>query len=390
MRRVIGLISFGLFLTAASLAFLPQRGHAADAQEFKIGWALPLTGPVAELAKSYADGVEVAIATINASGGIGGLHARMIMCDTQSQEQQAVICVKKLINDDQVNLMLGATGTPPTLAVIPTIEASGIPMFAIAAGRTTWVPMKKWVFKAIQANDDFAQHQIAFLKKKGWTKVALIRDNGSLGKDISDAFHNFAKQGGVEIIADETMAATDTDVTAQVTRIRAAKPDAILVQGPSMPADVMISKKIVQLGITAPLLVSTNAQLEAFIKLVPEAVEQSLWSSPKMAVKNLPESDPLYPAIKTFTDAYKKMKNGAQPSANAAGVADEILLTQAVGKPLGAKVLDKGALRDAYEGARKVPGLQGFWTFSATDHGTSFADGLIMVKYDKGDWVPVE
>lgn len=388
MRRQIGLTSLALVLVLASAAFLPGRGRAADAQEFKIGWALPLTGPVAELAKSYADGVEVAIAMVNASGGIGGLQARMIMCDTQSQEQQAVICIKKLINDDQVNLMIGATGTPPTLAVIPTIKSSGIPMFAVAAGRTTWVPVKKWVFKAIQANDDFMQLYAIYMKQKGWMKAALIRDNGSLGKDISDAMHNFAKQQGVDIIADETMAATDTDVTAQVTRIRAAKPDVVIVQGPSMPSNVMISKKIVQLGITAPLLISTNAQLEAFIKLVPEAVEQSLWASPKIAIKSLPESDPLYPAIKAFTDTYKKMRNGAQPSANAAGVADEILLTQAVSKSLGAKVLDKAALRDALEGAKKVPGLQGFWTFSATDHGTSFADGLVMVKYDKGEWIP--
>jgi branched-chain amino acid transport system substrate-binding protein len=390
MMRTTGVLMAWTIVATATFGMASVRTLAAEAsdQEFRIGWVLPLTGPVAELAKSYSDGAEVAIAMVNASGGIGGFPARLIMCDSQSQEQQAVICTKKLINEDQVNLMLGATGTPPTLAIIPTIESVGMPLFAIAAGRTTWVPLKKWVFKAIQANDDQLEIQMQFAKKKGWNRAALIRDNGSLGRDISDAAHNYAQKNGIEIVADETMAFTDTDVTAQVTRIRAIKPDVVLVQGPAMPSNVLISKKLVQLGVTAPLIISANAQLEAYVRLVPEAVEQSYWPGSKVTVKNLPESDPLYGPISAFAAQYKKMRNGASPSGNTATVADDILVTQVAGRSLGAKVLDKNALREGLESLDKVAGLQGFWTFSATDHGTSFADGLVMVKYSAGEWVP--
>src|ERR1700722_17958297 len=142
MRKTAVLLAAAI-VAGASLGLGAKSAVAADTQEFKIGWVLPLTGPVAELAKSYADGAEVALAMINASGGIGGLQARMIMCDSQSQEQQAVICAKKLINEDQVNLMLGATGTPPTLAIIPTIESVGMPLFALAAGGPPRGPQQK-------------------------------------------------------------------------------------------------------------------------------------------------------------------------------------------------------------------------------------------------------
>jgi hypothetical protein len=81
------------------------------------------------------------------------------------------------------------------------------------------------------------------------------------------------------------------------------------------------------------------------------------------------------------------MRNGALPTGNSGPVADGILFTQSVGKAIGPKVLDRAALRDAIESANHVAGLQGFWTFSPTDHGTSFVDGLAILKYADGEWV---
>ena len=98
-------------------------------------------------------------------------------------------------------------------------------------------------------------------------------------------------------------------------------------------------------------------------------------------------SDPLYPTISAFLKQYHAMRGAqARPTANTIPVADAILLTAAVTKDMGGKVLDKAALRDAIEGAHGVAGLQGFWTFSPTDHGTSFSDGVVVVRYDNGEW----
>jgi branched-chain amino acid transport system substrate-binding protein len=386
MRRIRHSLAIGI--AAAVFGLLSGRGPAqAQPTEFKIGWVLPLIGPVAETAKAFMDGSEVALAMINDAGGIGGLKARIIICDSQNQEQQAVICTKKLINDDQVNLLLGATGTPPTIAILPTVEAAGIPTFAIAAGSVAWEPVKKWVFKAIAANDDQIPAEMDFLKLRGWTHAALIRDNSVFGKDTSDIVHAMAKQQGVDIVADEIYSPTDTDVTAQVTRLRALNPDIVLNLAQNLTAAVLVSKKIVQLGMKTPIMLGTNNVVDSYARLVPAAVGQSYFAGSKLVLRELPANDKLYGTITAFLKRYKEMRGAdAKPTANTIPVADVLLLTATVAKPLGAKVLDRAALRDAIEGAHGIPGLQGIWTFSPTEHGSSLADGVVVVRYDNGEW----
>jgi len=379
-------LRFGI---AAAMFGLAAGHGTAQTQpgEFKIGWILPLIGPVAETAKAYMDGSEVAIAMINDAGGIGALKARIIICDSQNQEQQAVICAKKLINEDQVNLLLGATGTPQTVAILPTIDAAGIPLFALAGGSVAWEPMKKWVFKSIAANDDQIPAEMDFLVKRGWTNAALIRDNSVFGQSTADTVNQVAKQKGIKIVADEIYAPTDTDVTAQVTHLRALNPDIVLNLAQNLTAAVLVSKKMVQLGMKTPIMLGTNNVVDSYAHLVPAAVGQSYFAGSKMVLRELPATDKLYPAISAFLKRYKEMRGPtAQPTANTIPVADVLLLTASVAKPLGAKALDRAALRDAIEGAHGVVGLQGIWTFSPTEHGTSLADGVVVVRYDNGEW----
>jgi len=373
-----------LALAATGQATRPTYGQA---NEFKIGWVLPLVGPVAETAKAFMDGAEVALAMVNDAGGIGGLKARLVICDSQGQEAQAVLCTKKLIEQDQVNLLFGATGTPQTVAVLPTVDTAGIPMFAVAAGRVTWAPVKKWVFKCLAANDDQIPAEMQFAAAKGWRKAALIRDNTAFGNDTADAVKSVAANTGMQIIVDEIYSPTDTDVTAQLTRIRALHPDIVLNLAGGLTTAVMISKKIVQLGMKTPIMLGTNNVVDAYAQLAPTAIGQSYFAGSKLVLSGIPKNDPLYPTISTFLKQYHAMRGAAaKPTANTTPMADAILLTAAVTKGMGTKVLDKAALRDAIESAHRVAGLQGFWSFSPTDHSTSFADGVVVVRYDNGEW----
>jgi len=378
VRRWLQLVGVALCLA------LPAR---AQESEFKIGWILPQVGPVAETAKAYVDGGEVAMAMINDSGGIGGMKARLIICDSQNLEQQAVLCAKKLINDDKVNLLLGANGTPQTVAILPTVEAAQIPLFALAGGKVAWEPVKKWVFKSIAANDDQIPAELDYALARGWKRAALIRDNSVFGTDTSKTMQAIAQQKGVQIIADEVYAPTDNDVTAQVTRLRTLNPDIILNIAQNLTAAVMVSKKVVQLGMATPIMLGTNNVVDSYATLVPAAVGQSYFAGSKLVLADLPQSDKLYPTIHAFLTRYHAMRGpDAKPTANTIPTADALLFVQQVAKPMGDKVLDKAALRDAIEAAKGVAGLQGFWTESPTDHGTSFADGVVVVQYDHGEW----
>ena len=374
-----------IYAACAVLAsFAP--GAAQAQSEFKVGFVLSQIGPLAELAKTYLDGAEVGVAMVNDTGGIGGLKVRLIACDAQGQEPQAVICAKKLINDDKVNLMIGATGTPQTMAIIPTVESAGVPLFGMGAGRVIWEPVKKWVFKSFPSNDDQIPAELNYAKKKGWNRVALLTDNTSFGKDTVEMTREVVKKNGMELVAEESYAPSDTDITAQVTRVRAANPDVVLNLAGTIPLGILVAKKATQLGMKTPLVQGMNFVVENYPSMVPQAIDQSYFAGSKMMV-DLPPSDPLYANITVFRKKYAAMRGAsAKPNGNTITVPDILLMVQKVTQGMGAKVLDPEALRSAIEGARDIPELQGIWNLSPTNHGNSFAAGTVVLTNVKGEW----
>ena len=374
-----------LFTGLATIALAATCTPTSAESEFKVGFVPSQIGPLAELSKAFLDGAEVGIAMVNDAGGIGGLKARLVVCDSQGQEPQAVICAKKLINDDQVNLLVGATGTPQTMAIIPAVEAVGVPLFGMGAGRVIWEPVKKWVFKSFPSNDDQIPVEIDFARSKGWKRVALITDNSAFGKDTAEITRVVVKEKGLELVADETYAPSDTDVTAQVTRLRAANPDLVLNLAGGIPTGLLVAKKAIQLGIKAPLMQGLNFVIDSYPPLVPQAIDQSYFAGSKMMV-DLPSSDPLYPNIAAFRKKHAELRGpSVKPNGNTIIVADILLLVKNVGQSLGSKVLDKDALRNAIEGAKDIPGLQGIWNLSPTNHGNSFAAGTVVLTNSKGE-----
>jgi branched-chain amino acid transport system substrate-binding protein len=373
-------------VVAAAMMLTAAAGAAQAQSEFKVGFVLSQIGSNAELAKTWLDGAEIGIIMVNEAGGIGGQKARLIACDAQGQEPQAVICAKKLVNDDQVNLMIGATGTPQTLAIIPTAESAAVPLFGMGAGLVIWEPVRKWVFKSFPANDDQIPAEISYAKKKGWNRLALLTDNTAFGKDTASTTHNVVKANGLELVAEEYYAPSDTDVTAQVTRVRAANPDMILNLAGGIPTGILVAKKALQLGMKAPLMQGMNFVIESYPSMMPQAMGQSYFAGSKMMV-DLPPSDPLYPNITAFRKKYAEVRGAsAKPNGNTITVPDILLLVAKVTQGLGTKALDKETLRSAIESAKDFPGLQGIWNLSPTNHGNSFAAGTVVLTNVNGTW----
>jgi branched-chain amino acid transport system substrate-binding protein len=377
-------MSWSKFRLAALLLVLPLIG--ARAEDFKVGTILPLTGPGADIGRFLVQGAKAGIVMANARGGIGGMNVVLVSCDTQSNEQQAVLCARRLASE-KVNLLLGAGTTPQTLAILPTVEAAQIPLFSIAGGTVNFRPLKKWVFKALATNDDQIPLALEFLKSRNLNKIAIIRDNGPFGKDVSDTLNPLAPKMGMQIIAEEVYAPTDTDMSAQVTRVRASRPDAIFDMSSNPPPGAMVAKKIVQLGIAAPIVVGQNLQTKVFADLAGDAADQILYIGSKTSVTDLAESDALHKNIMDFRAAFKKVEPDAEVVALSTVCADPILLAQAAAKPIGAKALDGNALREALESIKDVPALQGIWTFTPTSHESVMKEGTVLMKYAKGNWV---
>ena len=379
--------------TVAAALLVAMCGAAANAQapaqEFKIGIVLPLTGPGADIAKNLAAGAQAMIPLIIARGGIGGMPARAIVCDSQSQEQQAILCDRRLISEDKVSIISGNSSTPQTMAALPLIDAAGIPFFSTGAGTQTFRPVKKWVFKGLNSNEDMVVAAFDYIKRKGMKRVAVIRDTGPFGADIAQLFKDIVPNSGVEIVADESYAATDNDMTAQVTRVRALRPDIIIDIAVTAPPGALVAKKVVQLGIPAPILVGTNLQTDGFVSLVGDATDQILFMGLKVLLPNLPKTDPLYENVVAFRQEFAKANPGVTLNSLSPNTGDAMLVTQAAAKSLGAKALDKNALLEQLNRVTNVPGLQGIWTFTPTSHETPLR-GTTVFKYTKGAWVAVD
>ena len=368
-----------------ALAGLPLAStHAAD---FKIGTVLPLTGPGADIGKYLAEGAKAAVALVNAHGGIGGMHVDMTVCDTQSTEQQAVLCTRRLLFDEKVDLYLGAGTTPQTQAVLPTIAQAGVPTFAIAGATVNFRPLKKWVFKALATNEDQIPAALGYLKAKGLKTIADIRDNGPFGADVAANLKQAAANAGMTIVDEELYTQTDTDMTAQVTHVRADNPDVIFDMSSNPPPGAIVAKKVAQLGMKQPIIAGVNLQTQAFAELAGGAASQILYIGYKATAAGASGDDPLAANLKAFRAEFEKIDPGLEVVGLSVTCADSILLTQMAAKSLGDKALDHEALLHALESLQNVPGIQGYWTFSPTSHESSLQSGITMLRYDQGQWV---
>jgi branched-chain amino acid transport system substrate-binding protein len=374
-------------LAVLSIAALPLAAPMdASAADFKVGTILPLTGPGADIGRFLVEGAKSAVDMVNKSGGIGGMHVALIVCDTQTVEQQAVLCTRRLASEEKVGVILGAGTTPQTLAIIPTVESAEVPLFAIAGGVVNYRPFKKWVFKAIATNEDQIPVAIDYLKGKGVTKIASILDNGPFGKDVAANLGPLAEKAGMQIVAAEQYTQTDTDMSAQVTHVRAQNPQAIFDMSSNPPPGAIVGKKIFQLGINVPIVVGINLQTKAFADLSGGAADQMLFIGNEASLGSIPDSDPLAPNIRAFQAAFEATHKGEPVVGLSITCADAIILTQAAAKPLGAKALDGNALRQSLETLHDVPGVQGIWSFSPTSHESPMRAGTVMLKYANGKW----
>jgi branched-chain amino acid transport system substrate-binding protein len=380
----------GTSLVAAIAVVCAGAARAQDATEFKVGYVASITGVISPITKYYMDGLDAGVKMVNESGGIGGLPVTVIKCDSQSNEAQAVLCTKRLIGQDHVNMLLGVGGTAPTVAIEPTVQSAGIPLFAIAAGRVAYAePLKKWVFKAIIANDDQVPTVVKFLKRKGWIKVALIRDNTAFGNDSAKSIKEEAARDGVEIIADEVYTPTDTDITAQLTRIRGLHPQAVINYAIGIGVGGLIAKEMIQLGMDQPSFVGMNQQIDGYAKNAgPEGTAHTYFVAAKVAsAADLPKDDPLYGPISIFTKYFRELHPDQTANSNSPTAVDALLIAQAAGKRIGKKVLDREALREAVEHVSDLAGLQGFWTFTPQKHWSSLEAGAQIVTYDGKTWI---
>ncbi len=372
--------------TLAATLLLVGINLASAAEPIRIGSFLTVTGPASFLGDPELKTLQMVVEDLNAKGGVKGRKLELIHYDTGGNAKDAVNFVKRLIKNDKVDLIVGGTTTGDTMAVIPDVEKEGIPLISLAGGVEIIEPVKKWVFKTPHTDRMAVAKIYEDLRKRGLTKVALITGDGGFDKSGRDQLLKLASQYGMTLVADESYGNKDTDMTAQLTKIRATDAQAIINFGLGQ-APAIVTRNIKQLGITLPLYQSHGIASKTFIDLAGDAAEGvRLPAAALVVAEQLPDADPQKPVLLAYKNEYEAKYGPVSTFGGHAydGLMIAVAALQRAGGP------DKAKVRDEIEKTQGFIGTAGVFNLSPQDHMGLNLDAFKMVEIRKGAWKIVE
>ncbi|MES9870691.1 MAG: ABC transporter substrate-binding protein [Sedimenticola sp.] len=367
---------------AVSAALALSGAQAFAANTIKVGTFLAVTGPASFLGDPELKTLQMYIDEINADGGVDGKKVELVHYDTGGNAKKAVNFAKRLVQKDRVDVIVGGSTSGSTMAAIPVIEKAGIPFISLAGAVVIIDPVKKWVFKTPHTDKMAAAKIFEDMKAQGITKVALISGSGGFGKSGRKQTLALAPEYGIEIVADESYGKKDTDMTAQLTKMRDTDAQAILNFGfGTGPA--IVTKNVRQLGIKLPLYQSHGVASKKYIELAGEAAEGvRLPAAALLVADKLPDSDSQKPILMAYKGKFEKAHG---PVSTFGGHAYDGLF-MALGAIDRADSTDKEKVRAEIEKTTGFVGTGGVFNMSANDHLGLGLDAFRMLEIKNGDW----
>src|SRR3990172_8026910 len=375
-----------LALTAWGLVWGPVVAGAQDA--YKVGAIFSITGPGSSLGIPERDTALMLETSINAKGGIKGpdgkLHPlKMVIYDDASDETKAVLAAKKLIDEDKVTAIVGTTLSGTSLAILDTVQKAEVPLVSCAAAIKIVEPVaeRKWVFKTPQSDFLIVGVLVDYLKSKGLTKVGWLNVDYAFGQLGWIEFEKAAQKAGLTIVANEKFGQKDVDMTAQLTRVKAANPQAVVIW--SIPPSASVAtKNFADLGLKMPLFQSHGVGNMTFIKLAGPASNGVTFPAGKLLVaEQLPDGDVQKPLLLASAREFEAKDS---PRNTFGGHAWDAV--QIVAKALEKAGTDRAGVRAAIEGARNFVGITGVFNFSAGDHNGLDRRAVTMMQITDGQW----
>lgn len=386
-RTLVVLLTFTL-LAVLPLGGCAQRetaGGAGDtAEPYRIGVVLSLTGTYAGLGVPEKQAIEMERDRLNDAGGINNRPIEVIFEDDGTDAAKAQAAVVRLIEEEDVIAVIGASGTGQTMAMRTDLERAGIPQVSMAGGSVVTDQLSEWVFQTPWPNRIVIPFVLERMAAEGYTKIGLISDTGGYGVDGRDYVLKSAKDAGVEIVADQTYNPGDTDMTSQLTQIRATQPDALLVWAAGREAAI-IAKNSRQLNMAQPIFGGSGIARTEFIEGAAEAAEGVQLGTGKVLVpESYGEGSEEFDVAASFIERYTE-RFGKAPDIFAGHAYDAFgLVVDALGRVDGEA--DGQAVRDALEATDGWIGIGGTFSYSATDHNGLTEKDLVLYVIENGTW----
>jgi branched-chain amino acid transport system substrate-binding protein len=373
----------------------------AEKTPYSVGAVFSVTGGASFLGEPERNTVKMVEESVNAAGGIQGHPLKVIVEDTQSDEGQAVLVVRKLLEKDKVVAIVGPSTTGESMAVVPIMEKAQTPLVSCAAAlsivtpkeeldrilssRTFEMPKKqsKWIFKTPQSDTSAVEAIYDHMKKKGISKIAIITVTAGFGDFGRQELKRVAPSYGISIVADERYGPKDSDMTAQLTKIKGTDAQA-LVNWSVGPPQVIVTKNWKQLDMKIPLYQSHGFGSKRNIELAGGAAEGVICPLSRLVVaEKIPENNLQKPVIMKYKTEYEK-RFKTDVSTFGGHAYDAIYMVMDALKAVGP---NKVKIRDFLETKiRNWPGTGGTFNLSPEDHCGLNKDAFVMIAVKNNDW----
>jgi branched-chain amino acid transport system substrate-binding protein len=374
--------------TGSSSSSSSASPGAASGEPIKVGAILSLTGTYAGLGEGEKNVIEMEVKRINDAGGINGRPLEVIIEDDATDEAKAAAAAAKLIEQDEVVAILGATGSGQTMAMRGDVDRAAIPEVSMAGATAITNPVDPLVFSTPWSNTIVVPYTLQYLKDQGITKVGLISDSGGFGKDGQAVITQDAPDYGIEIVDDETFNPGDTDMSAQLTKIKNSGAEAVLMWTAGAEAATIV-KNAKDLGSDLPIVGSHGIARREFIEGAGDAAEGVAFPAGKILLpETYGEGTPAYTVATDFVDRYTAAY-GEAPSTFAGYAYDAINLVAEAAKRVDGDLTPE-SLRNAIEATKGWVGTGGTFNFTAEDHNGLTADDLQMYQIKNGDWTTAQ
>ncbi|WP_022720384.1 ABC transporter substrate-binding protein [Rhodopseudomonas sp. B29] len=377
-------------LFAAAAIALPASmmsfaGTASAQQTVKIGSVLSVTGPASFLGEPEDKTLRMYVDKINAAGGVAGKKLELVIYDDGGDANKARTFATRLVEDDKVVAMVGGSTTGTTMAMIPVFEEAQVPFISLAGAIEVVDPVRKYVFKTPHTDKMACEKIFENLKQRKFTKIAMISGTDGFGASMRAQCVKVAPTYDVQIVAEETYGPRDSDMTAQLTKIKAVPGIQAVVNPGFGQGPAIVTRNYAQLGMSStPLYQSHGVASKSFIELAGPAAEGVRLPAAALLVGDkLPDNDPQKKVVLDYKKTFEATAN--QPVSTFGGHAYDGLniLVEAMQRANGA---DPKKVRDEIEKTKGFVGTGGIVNMSPTDHLGLDLSAFRMLEVKGGDW----
>lgn len=370
---------------AAAIALL---GTATAQADVTVGVILSLTGPAASLGKPAENTVKLW------PEKIGGEKAHVIIVNDNSDPTESAKQASKLITEDKVDVLVGSSITPPSIAVMEVAGRNHVPLVSLGGGNAIIEPQegpRTWAFKIPAPETLSVQRVVKDMKAKKIKTVGVIAVTTGYGEGFLKAFQKEAAANDIKITATERIGAQDISATTQALHIVSAKPDAVYIFSFGTPGATP-QLELVKRGYKG-LIYQTHGVANAdFLRVGGKDLNGTrLAVAPVLVAEQLPDTNPAKkPGVEYVTKYEAKYGAGSRSLFGSTAWTAYNMLDATI--PVAMKKAKPGtpafhqALRDALEGMEEVVSPEGVFNMSRENHNGLDARGQVMVKIENGKW----